>query len=908
MPEPNTLRKQHFEANCLAWVALNHFLPADLLRELSHVLVEAVGGAQFQLGQLFEERVITAVDGLEAWAVRPLEIKSPLAQYLQNRVRYLIWANDTDLFYNQNQQEAAAGRITPGEVEDAIRLGQCDLRGFELVARRLKIPAQTSIESLLLAIRMTDELRRALDTSELTVKIVDTCDTIPMPLAAVVMKHLGDLCVDADEWDAALRFYQTTAQRLDRENVDDWSGYLELLKAITTQSVAAALRAAQGPDRAAIYLAPRVQAATLSKSLFFLLNASLDSYAAEDLASEALRFPPDRRTSMLNEPLLLQSRDLTSAFEASSEGEYQIAFGYFWSVLRRQIALGSASDTRVTQAHYARSVFSSLEHTIDGDVDRNWLITGVRLLVQSGQTPPAKKLIWSERLVRAYIDDDVVTVLLSQIDAVPASREERLGVAVELMRGWCLALPAERKGLAARMLSFVSKVAVGHKSAFSGRHNVGGRSMEVLREVARRRPEFRRGVAADVVPAILSKFEPGEWWTGTAEAFNVAGEFLDVLGSQDVRKILDAVLALLEKADPARAAWVVVQPAIDLLATPVAQQLAKVDTDFDNRIVATILRFGLNQETEHTRLLFYLYQFDLKSVYQEPTLSQLREVVQKVRKHALTINASNSMDNIRALLLAPAAAGPEGIKDALKAISDALNTAFGDKRWLALSFPIAYEAFIVLAQTQEQIAKGISQSTGEFQRLLYPIIDQIVAVWGEAAKNPGIFAPMGFRRRATPSPVIVHNWAFGSIALARSIGEQGKVAAALDAAASKEPTLAGPIATARAARLALGELENLDPDSIRSDNAEAFYSALGQRLVAVQHAPSELREGVIDSLLEQCLRLGPNGLDAAVFVAAGDSKLQNLRSTDEFADYFKRVEHNRELRLTLIPFLAKPHQ
>ena len=275
--------------------------------------------------------------------------------------------------------------------------------------------------------------------------------------------------------------------------------------------------------------------------------------------------------------------------------------------------------------------------------------------------------------------------------------------------------------------------------------------MEVLREVARRRPEFRRDVAADVVPAILSKFEPGEWWTGTAEAFNVAGEFLDVLGSQDVRKILDAVLALLEKADPAKAAWVVVQPAIDLLATPVAQQLAKVDTDFDNRIVATILRFGLNQETEHTRLLFYLYQFDLKSVYQEPTLSQLREVVQKVRKQALTINASNSMDNIRALLLAPAAAGPEGIKDALKAISDALNTAFGDKRWLALSFPVAYEAFIVLAQTQEQIAKGISQSTGEFQRLLYPIIDQIVAVWGEAAKNPAIFAPMGFRRRATPS-------------------------------------------------------------------------------------------------------------------------------------------------------------
>ncbi len=908
MPEPNALRKQHFQANCLAWIALNHFLPAHLLRELSLVLVDAVGGGQFRLDQLFEERIIAGVDGLETWAVRPLDVKHRIAQYLQNRIRYLIWANDTDLFYDQSQQEPAMGILTPGEVEDAIRLGQCDLRGFVMVASRLKIPSQTSIESLLFAVRMTRELLTAHDKDELTIKIVEMCDTIAMPLAAVVMKHLGDLCVDADEWAAALEFYQISFERLEHANIDGWTGYIELLKAITTQSVAAALRAAQGPGRAAVHLAPKLEAATLSKSLFFLLNASLDSYVAESLAAAPLQFPPDRRTSMSNEPLLLRTRDLTSAFEASTEREYRTAFGYFWSVLRRQIALGSANDTRVTQAYYAISVFSSLEHTIDGEIDRNWFVTGVRLLVQSEQTRSAEKLRWGGKLVRAYVDDHVITLLLSQIDAVPASREERLGVAVELMRGWCLVLPAERNDLATRMLSFISKVAESHKSAFSGRDNVGGRSMEVLREVAQRRPEFRRSAAADVVPAILSKFEPGEWWTGTAEAFKVASEYLDVLQPEDVRRILDAVLAMLEKADPARAGWVIVQPAIDLLATTPAQRLAKEDKDFDNRIVATILRFGLNQETEYTRLLFYLYQFDLKTVYQEPAVTQLRGVVQQVRKQALTIHASNAMENVRALLLAPAAAGSDGIKDALKAISDTLNTAFGDTRQLALAFPFAYETFVVLAQTQESIAKALSLSTEEFQNWLRPLVEQIVAVWGKAAEDPGIFAPMAFPRRTTPSPVIVHNWAFGSIALARSLGEQGKVAAALDAAAAKEPALAGPIATARAARLGLGELESLHPDSVRFDNADAFYSALGQRLVAVQHVSSELRDRVIDALLEQCLRLGPNGLDAAVFVAAGDFKLQNWRSTPEFTDYFKRVENSRELRLTLMPFLARPHE
>ena len=49
---------------------------------------------------------------------------------------------------------------------------------------------------------------------------------------------------------------------------------------------------------------------------------------------------------------------------------------------------------------------------------------------------------WSERLVRTYVEDETVTLVLSQTNAVEAAREERLAVSVELFRGWCLALPA----------------------------------------------------------------------------------------------------------------------------------------------------------------------------------------------------------------------------------------------------------------------------------------------------------------------------------------------------------------------------------------------------------------------------------------------------------------------------------
>jgi hypothetical protein len=903
MFEHSEPRKQHFEAHCLAWAALSHFLSADLLREFSQALVEVVGGGQFKLDQLFENELVAGSGGLESWAVRPLAVEGPVAQYLQNRIRYLVWGNDGDVYYEQNQPQPT-GRIAPAAIEDAIRLGQCDLLVLEQIADRLKVPSGTSLETLFIAMGKASRLREAHDTQTAS-EIVELCNATDMPLAAVITKHLGDLCADADQWQSALQFYQASLFRLNQDATDDWSKFIALLIGIATQSTASALRATKGPALATDFLAPKLKDATLSKSPLFVLNASFDAFVAESLSAGSFPFPPDRRASLLNEPLLLQTRNLSSALEASIEASdprgYESARERFWSVLRRQIALGSANDARTTQLHYANSIFISLEKAFGRDTKRELFIMALRLLVQSGQADAAKKMAWDERFVRAYIDDDSVTQLLSQTNALEASREERIGVAVELLCGWCLALPAERSEIAKRMLSFVAEVAASHKSSL--RRNLGGRSIEVLRQVAEQRPEFRLGVAAAVVPAILSKLSDSVW-TGIAESCKAAAQYLDVLQPQDARRVLTAVLDLLDRADPARAAWVIVQPAIDFLVEPTAQRLAKQDKDLDDRIVSTILRFGLNQETEYTRLLYYLYRFDLRSVYQNPIHSQLMKVVQAVRTQALRITASDAIDGACALLLASSAAGRDGVGDALKALEETLNTAFGNSRRVALAFPYAYQAFNILAQRQEQIAKDISVDLKEFRNQLRSLLNQIIKIWSQTAvEDPGIFAQFAFPPRTTPDPVIVHNWAFGSMALAQSLGEKDRVRAALDTAA-KEPSLSGPITLARAVRLGPGEWDDLNPAAIRSDNAETFYAALGQRLVSLQDIDSAPRDAIIDALLAQSLRLGPNGLDAAVLLIAGYQRLKDLRDTPGYQNYVKRVENNRSLRLALMPFLS----
>src|ERR1700724_492067 len=132
MPQELSHRTEHFKANCLAWSALYHFLPAHLLRELSYVLVEAVSQNQIQFRQIFEEDLIIGHDGLASWAVRPIVVTEPIAQYIQRRIRYFVWSNDGDIYYEKSDQQTA-DTVNPGSLEDAVRLGRADLSVLDQV-------------------------------------------------------------------------------------------------------------------------------------------------------------------------------------------------------------------------------------------------------------------------------------------------------------------------------------------------------------------------------------------------------------------------------------------------------------------------------------------------------------------------------------------------------------------------------------------------------------------------------------------------------------------------------------------------------------------------------------------------------------------------------------------------------
>jgi hypothetical protein len=149
---------------------------------------------------------------------------------------------------------------------------------------------------------------------------------------------------------------------------------------------------------------------------------------------------------------------------------------------------------------------------------------------------------------------------------------------------------------------------------------------------------------------------------------------------------------------------------------------------------------------------------------------------------------------------------------------------------------------------------------------------------------------------------IVHNWALASLAFAQSLDDRPSMLAILEEAAKVAPLNEG-IELARATLQATSDHEKPDPNRIRSEGRATFYRALGSRLVALQATTEAVhRRTLLQSLLDQCLKLGPRAIDAAVLILASSDGLSPGSKVD-YSDYEKRLARDRELRITLMPML-----
>lgn len=885
------LLRQQIREHWLTWSALSHFLPAPILRELFAVIVDQVSTQSLTLDDLFEECCIAGLPGLESWALRARSVEGPIAVYLQMRLQYFLWRNDADVFPPEKE-------ALPTDLEAAVALGRTDFGTDSRVLSTLFPHAEGSLSTLATLIRYG---RERLEMNQMTgfaqyvrSQLADT----DLPINSAIAKHLGDLCADSDLWHEAKSLYDLAGEWLTSGATKaDWNVYVAGMQDIILQSIATATRAITGPGPAFDQLHGALENASLETHPVLVLNAPYDAIAAQIAAGTF--HGHDRRGTLLQPALYHGSYDLDSiAFYVNSK-KLDDAQRQCWAVLRRQIALGLASETRTTKSVFGRTILAALEHSDRQREQRSSFVLAVRLLLESGDTT-LDKYEWPQSLINAYVDAEIVANMSLVAQRYDGTKQERELVTIEILRGWLLRISDEKHEVADRMIQLLSLSARDQPAAFISTQDVGGRSLEILHDVARARPEFRANNAGQVENAIVSKLQSSAFWKGRSAALELAVYFLDVFSSDQARNVIERTLDVLAVMDPAAQMWPIVRPALRVLASPQSAQLSKAHPSLGHRVLDAILRFG-SQETQSSGLLFYLQDFDAILLREPKIVATLQPTIEALRKRVVNINSSATVGEIQALLLSPTISGVEGVRDALNAFKSIVRSARASRS--NISLPYCYAPLQMLVDRKKAFADELTMPPSEIDQMWECIYQDVLVLWDQIRAKPALLAPFSIPPVDRPDPVLVHNWTYASIRFAESIGKRDTMVQAVQRAAQHD-SLRNAIKVALVTGATLDTDVIIAPEEISGESGDVFYASLGRRLTLLETLAQPAAIELCRSLLQQCLRFGPRGLDAAVLIYANQLGLAGQLGSELMSNYLKRVDVNKELRLSLLPLLA----
>lgn len=880
-----------FAPDYLAWISLRHFLSADQLRDLAAVAVVKTTGGRLQLGDLFDQE-LSGTGAAATWTLAPRPVADELSRFLQMHIRALAWANDADISPPRPDDDVDEPLTAAIALYDATRLGGMDLQNRPAAFETLRLPADSSARVFAQALSGSAKLLADPQSLDRAAVVTLWADDLSPSLAVAALKHLGDLYADVDEWHGALSLYETARSRLDSIPSDHRGDFSVAMEDIILQSIAAAARVLSGPVVAANWLRPALSGEPGAARRLLALNGSHDALAAS-ISTDIYEHVADLRTMVMLPPQLLGSQNIELAVGNWLNGKYPSAYQKFWSVLRRQIALGSSEESRETKAVYARAVFDQIEEEQGGRKTTSDFGFAVGLLIESGHSATAKRLNFDQDVVRGHLTPEVLRNAIARACRHSGVRLERLRVLFELFAHWLQELDESQAPLAGEMLRVIVMHSAASEASSNRSLNLAGRGLEILGEVARVRPEYRRLVASDVAALCQSKIASDDWWTARREALKLAELYADVWSKESFGGVIDATIGLLTKLE-AGGSSPLVRPAMDLLTSEAVTSLVRQDQRRSTRLFSTILRFGLSQARESVHLLFNLSDLQADLVLDGPDREALAGVVATAKERAADKTLSNSGDYINALLAAGSRVGPGTTEEALNALGAVLRSPAEGHR--AASFAYAYNPVLYLARRRDRIGESSGLTEGTFQSALDELGAALVVAWDSILAQPLLLRGLSIPPETRPNTTLVHNWGVATREFAKCVGQRGSLLERL-ALAEAHPELAHEI---RRARVFWFDQDAPDLSEIRGEPTDIFYGAIGHRLSLYWQMPESQRGPLLFSLIERCVTAGPNLLDAAVWTAALHAGIDGQIGRAELRDYVARADAREDMRRALM--------
>lgn len=883
-------RAASFKRDALAWLVVHHFLPAPLVLELMGAIIARWSRGELELEALAQFDLSEGEPVLASLGFRPHPQSEPLARSLQQLVQLVVWQGDQTMSLGSGQDGEDPHQLRL--LDAALQLGHRDLAGFSGWA-----PQYNEIEGLAPLVAAMQILREqidlgALDVNKIELALAPHCGSSIMP---VLLKHLGDLAGDLDRWEVAEPLYRRAREVIGQPELG-WEDFDESFSTILAQSHAAAIRVTNGPAAAAVMLDQLVDSEH-AKGPLPMLNAGFDRLGAH-IAADNLGGLSIDRGSVLLAPQLIPAHQAGNALGNAFDGRHSDAHRWFWAVLRRQVALGSAVISRDTKASYAHSLIDQLVDGLDKTYNPGGFLLATKLLLESGRERGAEAIRWSDRFVETYVSLEAIEAAEAHAFRHAGAAGERSRVLITLANGWLVKLAPDRTDLARKLIELLAKFAARAEVTIQFGFNLRRAATKALGSAGRERPEFRAASAELVAQAAIVQLTHSGWMA-IGDALDAVSPYVPEVSPDSLETLVEHVLAQIDGVDQGNDGSPLLRSALNLLSHDRILELAKdPGNEIGRRVAQTMVRRTLEAGAEHRRLMYLLRTFDARVIDDAIDKNQLAGVVPELIENAQRTNSSGAAESILALLIAPAISGAAGVYAAIDALENLLKAAVTQRYSIAAAD--AYDPVIQLAGHHREIARAARIAPEALLERMAALAEPIARLWEKGAQTPAIFNGFQLPLPTEPNRVIVHNWAFASLALADATGQRDTLEAVLQKAEMDE-RLSGAIGTARAVR---GRVDGsaFDIAAIAKQPRDAFYASLGDRIVLLPGLDPEQRAVALRTLIERALLLGPSGLDAGLFTAAIQHKVKVERSpwSDGYRARMRADPHLRHAMIALV--------
>lgn len=887
---------KHFTNNWIVWLALHHFLPVSLVREMSSAMVEHMSHGTLDLVDLFEDSLNAPSTVSEAWVVAPKSTTEPLALYLQGRIRALVWKGDSSIFVDP-QADWTRAPVQPARLEEFVSLcARFSIQEVSVLSSAFPPLGLPSGDAFVSCLKLISRDRLDSRDPSLLDDIERRLTDLDMPLRAAALKYVGDLFAGGDLWREARAIYKKTLDLVENGDDSSWAQLYSALNAVSTQSLATATRVIEGKEEAIkIYDSVLAEASNIDSALF----SANSSHEVFTFRATPLDFPADNRTSILSSPLLIESHNIERPLLASLESDFPEAQRKFVARLRRQIALGASGESRIAKAYYASSIISQLKSELNVKRKKDAFSFAICLLIECGVPKALSNVEWRDDLIDIYVDEAVIDLIRHTSSVFSGARVEREMSTIELLSNWLLRLPSEKVEVASAMLDLLSELAESNDATFDAGTDVGGRSLKAIKTVGDKRPEWRSLSTGRISVAVAAHLGGKGWWTGMQAAAEIARIYANAFSDVELAALTESALQTLERI-PLHFGMIA-QPIQDFLTFPRVGSHIRADSTRERRTLELILRHGMGPGSDQASMARHLRMFNASLLQSVDLSERLQLAIADIKERAQHIHNSSSIANIQALLNLSAMCGESGVELALDSIKKILRSV-GDAPHDFVHSQ-AYLPILQLAIEHDRIAASIGKSHDEFMKMLHSLIGPIENFWEAAAKSLAIFVPFSIPPSQVPNLVVIHNWTFVSLQLARVLGEDNAVERAIDRAAAAQPEIAKTVARAKALQALDAGEDLLTEHGIKTDGKAVFYLKLGNRLSHVDASTEDGRRWS-SLLLEMCLQHGPHDLDMAVLVLALQCSLSLTNFEDSrVQEYVGRLGSSQDRKSNFVPLL-----